>query len=333
VDGYYRRGDPLGAGGDFTTAPEISQMFGELIGLWCVEGWRAAGAPAPFALVELGPGRGTLMADALRAARVDPRFGASAALHLVETSRPLRERQRATLAAASPAWHDDLDAVPDLPVVLVANEFLDALPVRQFARTSAGWRERCVGLDGDGGFAFVLADAPPPASALPAIAGEPALGAIVERRPAAEMIAAAIGRRVAARGGCALLIDYGHGGGVGDTLQALAGGRRSMPLESPGTADLTAHVDFAAVAAAARATGAAAWGPATQCHLLRALGIETRAERLAAARPDRRAEIGAALHRLIAVGEMGTLFRALAITRADAPAPAGFADRSDSGER
>ena len=323
--GYYRRRDPLGAGGDFTTAPEISQMFGEMIGLWCVDGWHADATPAPFALVELGPGRGTLLADALRAARVDPAFGASAAIHLVETSQPLRARQRAALATTPATWHETIDTLPDLATIVVANEFFDALPVRQFMREAGAWRERCVGLDDDA-FVFVAAPTTAPAAALPAMREALAPGTIVERRPAAEAIVAAIARRIVARGGRALLIDYGHGGGAGDTLQALRDGRPASPLEAPGEADLTAHVDFAALAVAARESGAEAWGPLPQGRFLRALGIERRAEILAAARPDRRATIGAALHRLIGAAEMGTLFKALAITRADAPAPAGFAD-------
>ncbi|WP_374447857.1 class I SAM-dependent methyltransferase [Stella sp.] len=321
-DGYYRRGDPLGRSGDFVTAPEVSQMFGELIGLWCVEGWLAAGSPSPIRLVELGPGRGTLMADALRATARVPGFHAALRLHLVESSPGLRRRQAALLAAAGPQWHERLEDVPADPLWLVANEFLDALPVHQLVRTADGWAERAVTLAPDGGFAFAdILPAPPdlvPDRDLPP-------GTVVERRPAAEALAAAIARRIAAAGGRALLVDYGYDAGAGDTLQAVGRHGRVPVLEAPGTVDLSAHVAFADIAAAVRAAGAAAWGPVPQGRFLRSLGIAERAERLAAARPDARATLAAALHRLIGAGAMGTLFKVLAITPEGAPPPAGFA--------
>ncbi|MGE0718838.1 MAG: class I SAM-dependent methyltransferase [Alphaproteobacteria bacterium] len=317
--GYYRTADPLGRAGDFVTAPEISQMFGEMLGLWAVDGWRADGAPAPFALVEMGPGRGTMMADMLRAAAVDPDFGAAMSLHLVETSPALRARQAARLGGSRPRWHDDLESLPPVPLILVANELLDALPVHQFVRGPDGWRERGVGLDPEGRLAFVddLPARPPP--------DEAPVGSVVERRPAAAALVAAVAHRILSDGGRALFVDYGYAGGAGDTLQALRGHARVPPLDGPGTADLSAHVDFAALARAAEAAGARAWGPVRQGEFLTALGIVQRAERLAAARPDRRTTIAAALHRLIAAGAMGTLFKAFAVTRPDAPAPAGFA--------
>ncbi|MCC7274264.1 MAG: SAM-dependent methyltransferase [Alphaproteobacteria bacterium] len=321
--GYYRHADPLGRSGDFTTAPEISQMFGELIGLWAADGWSADGAPAPVALVEIGPGRGTMMVDALRAAAVVPAFRDAVRLHLVETSPALRARQRATLAAHRPCWHERFDQVPGGPLILLANELLDALPVHQIVRTRDGWRERGIGLDAAGALAF--ADTlPAPPSLVPVDDGPP--GTVVERRPAADALAAAVARRIIADGGRALLIDYGYAAGRGDTLQAVRGHARVPPLDGPGTADLSAHVDFAALAAAVTAAGARAWGPVPQGAFLRALGIAQRAERLAAARPDARPAIATALHRLIAAGGMGTLFKAFAVTRPDAPAPAGFGE-------
>lgn len=321
-DGYYRQGDPLGRAGDFTTAPEISQMFGELIGLWCAETWLTAGAPAPFRLVELGPGRGTLMADALRATARVPGFQAALRLHLVESSPGLRRRQAAALAAAAPSWHDRLEDVPDGPAWIVANEFLDALPVHQIVRTVDGWAERGVGIDGDGAFVFVDALPAPPAM-VPAVDRPP--GTVVERRPAADAVATVAAERVARAGGRGLFVDYGYAAGDGDTLQAVGRHGRVSVLEAPGTVDLSAHVAFAAVADAARRAGAAAWGPVPQGRFLQALGIAERAERLAAARPDARATLAAALHRLIGAGAMGTLFKVLAITPPDAPAPPGFA--------
>ncbi|BBK44759.1 ATP synthase subunit beta [Allostella vacuolata] len=320
-DGYYRRGDPLGRGGDFVTAPEISQMFGEMIGLWCVDGWLADGAPDPFQLVELGPGRGTLMADALRAAAIRPAFRAALRLHLVESSPGLRARQAALLADARPTWHESVAGLPPGPRCTVANEFLDALPIHQFVHTAHGWRERGVGLDGDGNLAFV--DSLP---APPDLPPDLPIGSMVERRPAAEAIVRDLARAIAACGGRAVLIDYGHGAGHGDTLQAVRGHERVPVLEAPGEADLSAHVAFADLAAAARAGGAAPWGPVPQGRFLQSLGILARAERLAAARPAARATLAAALHRLIGAGAMGTLFKVFAITRHGAPPPAGFTD-------
>jgi len=326
--GYYATRDPLGAAGDFTTAPEISQMFGELIGLWCADAWMRMGAPARVLLVELGPGRGTLMADALRAARGVPAFRAAVGVHLVETSPALRARQAAALADADPAWHDDLSTVPDGPLLLVANEFFDALPVRQFQRTERGWRERRVDADpATGALRLALDPAPSAAEVLipgPVRAGAPA-GSVAEVSPASREIARAVGRRLAAHGGAALVVDYGHDRpGAGDTLQAVKGHAHAGVLDAPGEADLTAHVCFASLADAARAGGAEAHGPVGQGEFLVRLGIRERADALMRARPDRAAEVAAARDRLTAPDAMGTLFRAMALTPAGAPAPAGF---------
>ena len=307
--GYYATRPALGERGDFITAPLVSQMFGELIGLWLVETWRGFGAPPRFLLAEAGPGDGTLMADVLRAARLEPQFGSAAELWLVEPSAPLRALQAERLAGASPRWAASLDELPaHAPLLLVANELLDCLPARQFQRTASGWAERVVGLDDRGELAFglrpaTLSDAPDDAQ----------VGAVIERSPAQEAFAAELAERLVAQGGAALVIDYGRAEpGPGDTLQALKGHRKVCPLAAPGEADLTVHADFPAVLAAARAAGANA-ALLSQGELLRRLGIETRAAALQRARPDRADVIERQLERLIAPDHMGELFKAAAI--------------------
>ncbi len=325
--GYYRTRDPLGAAGDFITAPEVSQMFGELVGLWCAEMWRASGAPDPVLLVELGPGRGTLMADALRAARMAPEFTRALSVNLVETSPVLRERQRETLAGQEAAWRDSIDDVPGGPLLLVANEFFDALPVRQFERTKAGWRERMVGLDGER-FCVALAPGESAAAALipEAVRKAARQGDVAEIRPAVLAVVRTIGERIARFGGAALIVDYGHAApAVGDTLQAVRNHESCDWLVDPGEADLTAHVDFAILARAAREAGAAAHGPVPQGAFLTALGLPVRADRLRReATPAQARDIEAACRRLIDPAEMGTLFKVLALTPTDAPPPPGF---------
>lgn len=294
---YYATRDPLGARGDFTTAPEISQMFGELVGACLADCWARAGRPKGALYVELGPGRGTLAADALRvmrAAGLDPK------VHLVETSPVLREAQGEAVPGAS--WHETLAEVPDGPLLLVANEFLDALPVRQFA----GGVERRLVIAG-GGLAFDRD------------------GDIVETSPARDRIVADIASRLVARDGAALVIDYGHSKSApGDTLQAVRGHRFAPVLDHPGEQDLTAHVDFEAVARAAREAGAAVTPVTTQGQWLERLGIAARARALAATRPDRAAEIDAARNRLCGPDEMGGLFKVVAIHSPGWPGPAGF---------
>ena len=326
--GYYMRGDPIGREGDFITAPEVSQMFGELIGLWCVAGWEQSGRRAKALLVELGPGRGTLMADALRAAAAVPACRAALEVHLVETSPKLRRIQRRTLRGAGVTWHGELHSVPEGPIILVANELFDALPIHQFVRTPGAWRERLVGVDPfSGGFRFVLAPGPTPAAALiPAEAAGAPPGSAAEVSPAAISLAHEIGRRVAGFGGVALVIDYGADrGALGDTLQAVRRHDRHDALDDPGAADLSARVDFAMLARAAAEAGARTFGPVTQREFLLALGIEARAATLKRhATPKQRADIDAALHRLVEPGEMGTLFKAFAIAHREAPVPPGF---------
>ncbi len=312
---YYARRDPLGHAGDFITAPEISQVFGELIGLWCADLALRADA-GDFAWIELGPGRGTLAADALRAMA---KAGLSPAVHFVETSPLLREKQRAAVPGA--LWHDGIDTLPrDRPLIIVANEFFDALPIRQYERGARGWRERLVA---EGRFVLGEADT---ADEIPLALSDAPLGAIVERNPAAEAIAAALAGRIAAQGGALLALDYGYEGPLaGDTLQAMSSHSYAHPLEAPGTRDLTAHVDFAVLAAAARALGARPTPCVTQGAFLTALGIDARADALARANPAQAEAVAAARNRLVAPEAMGRLFKVLAIRHLDWPLPAGFA--------
>jgi NADH dehydrogenase [ubiquinone] 1 alpha subcomplex assembly factor 7 len=327
VHGYYRTRDPLGREGDFITAPEISQIFGELIGLWCIDTWERMGRPDPVLLVELGPGRGTLMADALRAASVRPAFARALRVHLVETSPVLRAAQQKTLGDAV-SWHETLETLPHGPLLAIANEFFDALPVHQFVRTASGWRERMVRLDQSGdGLSFALAERPTKAQRLiPARLAEAPAGTQWEASPSALAIAGQLARRAADDGGAALVVDYGYVlGGSGETLQAVRGHRRHEPLAEPGMADLTTHVDFAALADAAAEAGAVCHGPATQHAFLRALGLERRAAALVAAASAAQAPlVESGARRLIEPGGMGTLFKALAIAHPTLSDLAGF---------
>ena len=372
---YATRPDPFGRAGDFTTAPEISQAFGECLGLWAAVTWGAMGAPDPALLVELGPGRGTLMADALRAVgQVAPGFRAALRVHLVEASPALRAVQARTLASVvatghpptptlprpageggtreaggwgcddaareaggwgcddttreaggwgcdAAAWHDDLTTVPPGPAIILANEFLDALPIRQFIRRGGTWREHFVQA---GGFVEGPAEAPPP---LPADAPE---GAIQEVSEPGHALARTLAARLAAQGGAALFLDYGPAaGGFGDTLQAVALHGRADPLAAPGSVDLTAHVDFAAIAAAARAGGASVHGPLPQGLFLQRLGLMSRAAMLArsaalAGRRDGAGHILSGAERLVAPEGMGRLFKALCLCHPALPPPPGF---------
>ena len=322
--GYYTRRDPLGARGDFITAPEVSQVFGELIGLWCAELWQRMGAPDPVILAELGPGRGTLMRDALRAARVLPGFGRAARLHLIERSPVLRRAQAAALADAAPQWHDVLADLPPGPLLLVANEFLDALPIRQFVRHGDGWHERRVVLAEDGGLAFAIDPSPRADHGIAGALADAPLGSVAETRAPAQALARQLGARLAASGGAALFIDYGHGeSACGDTLQAVRQHYRHDVLSDPGSADLTAHVDFAAFAAAAE--GARVWGPVTQGAFLRALGIAARTDALSArATPDQARLLASGTRRLVDPATMGRLFKVLALSGRATPPLAGF---------
>lgn len=318
--GYYTTRDPLGTRGDFTTAPEISQLFGEMLGLALAQAWIDQGRPAPFTLAELGPGRGTLMADALRVTRDVPGFAQAARVHLVETSAALRAVQAATLAT-TPTWHDSVETLPDAPLFLVANEFFDALPIRQFQRVGDGWAERMVGLDGD---RLALGQSTPaPLAALEHRLADTPEGGIVETRAPAEAIAAEVGARIASRGGAALIGDYGDWRSRGDTLQAVAGHAPADPFAAPGQADLTAHVDFEALALAAAPARCTPLVP--QGVFLERLGITERARSLAKGRNAEEVDAIAAAHRrLTHPDEMGSLFRIMALVPTDAPAFAGL---------
>lgn len=329
VHGYYASKAPLGASGDFITAPEISQMFGELIGLWCATVWRAMGAPKPFVFAELGPGRGTLMADALRAARIVPDFVAAIDLHLVEMSEVLRQSQRAALrdSGVPASSHRGADELPSGPAIIIANEFFDCLPVRQFVSAPDGWHERLVGLDGEGRLCFGLAPDPAPGFEAP---GEP--GQTFEAGLAAARLMGELATRIAGQGGALLVIDYGYDApGRGDTLQAVREHRFADPLRDPGEADLTAHVDFCALARAARAAGAEVYGPVPQGEWLKRLGIYERAAALRkSANEAQRAAIDSALARLAGGAEtpgprdMARLFKGLAVTAPGVGVPPGF---------
>jgi NADH dehydrogenase [ubiquinone] 1 alpha subcomplex assembly factor 7 len=334
--GYYTQRDPFGLAGDFITAPEISQMFGELLGAWCAAVWHSLDRPNPVRLVELGPGRGTLMADALRATRKVEGFHDAIDLHMVETSPVLRARQAEALKVAAariaPAWHDLFDDVPTGPLLLVTNELFDALPIHQFEYRGGRWHERVVTLDPtDNRFVFGLG-APSTTFALATPPPAPRDGTVVEVCPAGISLAAAIGRRVVHDGGAALIIDYGHDGrAFGDSLQAVRRHRKHDILSEPGAADLAAHVDFGALARSARDVGAAVYGPIAQNSLLERLGIHHRAAALARhAKPRQAEDVRAATERLLHLEQMGTLFKAMAIAAPDLPVPPAFDETAAS---
>ena len=326
--GYYVTRSPFGAGGDFITAPEISQMFGEMLGVWMCEAYAAAGEPKNPRLVELGPGRGTLMSDILRVARIAPNFLARIVVDLVETSPTLREQQRQALAGLKTplAWRSALEEIPPGPAFIVANEFFDALPARHFVKTAFGWRERLVGRGPDGALVFGLA---PEADPRLKIAAPP--GSVIEINPTAQMLMGDIAARLASQGGALLVIDYGYTQTtLGESLQAVAHHAYVDPLAAPGEADLTTHVDFAALARAARDKGAKVLGPTTQGRFLAQLGIERRAQTLSRNATDQqRADIASALRRLVGTGDprehMGELFKVMAVTHPDLPDLPGFA--------
>ena len=330
--GYYAAGDPFGARGDFVTAPEVSQMFGELIGLWTISSWIGAGAPEPACLVELGPGRGTLMADMLRAIGgvVDP--GEVFEIHLVETNPSLRAAQAERLSPRKPVWHDDVSSLPDMPWFLVANEFFDALPIRQIRWTDGAWRECLVVANeaGDGLSWGVERSESPLSGLLPARSRDGATeGALAELSLAGGAITNTIARHIVDHGGAALLIDYGsERDALGGSLQAVRDHRRVNPLIDPGLVDLSSHVDFSQIRDACNAGGATFTGPVDQGRFLFDLGIEERAAALKnGASTSQSRDIDGAMRRLIGPTEMGTLFKVAALLPPGAPGPAGFGTR------
>lgn len=327
-ESYYISSEPFGAKGDFITAPEISQVFGELIGLWCVDVWQQLSSPSSFTLVELGPGRGTLMKDALRAARVAGAFVDAASIALVEVSPVLRAVQRETLSEAvvSPAWFGRFEDVPaNGPTIVIANEFFDALPVRQFVRGPRAWSERCVGLANE---QLVFGASPEAIDArlIPATLRDAPPGSIVEIAPARRAVAAVIAERVAATGGAVIAIDYGYEGPQsGDTLQAVRKHAAVPVLSEVGKADLTAHVDFTDLAQGFADGGMRVFGPVAQGAFLNALGAQQRTRalmRVATVEQARLIESGT--RRLTDGDAMGSLFKVIAAVAPPTLNPAGF---------
>jgi SAM-dependent MidA family methyltransferase len=329
--GYYATGSPIGAAGDFITAPEVSQMFGELLGAWAAATWRLMQAPERVRLIELGPGRGTLMADALRAAaRAMPTFWKALCVDLVEINPDLRAEQERVLAGSAVplAWWRRLADVPVGPSIVFANEFLDAMPIEQAVRSREGWHARKVGVGADGTLCFAFDPLPLPEfeHIVPLALHDAPIGSVFEWRDGGAV--AALAARIAQHGGAALIIDYGHRRpALGDTLQAVIAHRRCSPLEAPGQSDLTAHVDFAAVGEVARQGGLRVFGPLTQGDFLRHLGIELRAAALKQhANASQQAEIDAAVARLTGTqrDEMGGLFKVIGLAGCDVDALPGF---------
>jgi SAM-dependent MidA family methyltransferase len=321
--GYYAVGRPIGADGDFITAPEISQMFGELIGFFFVNLWQQMGQPTSFTLLELGPGRGTLMQDALRAAGKADGFEDALHLQLYDSNTLLRAEQEKRLGGYSPYWATEIDAVSDDPLFVVANEFFDALPIKQFVKTDDGWHERLVGMR-DGQRAFGLSPTPIADSAAPAEVHGAFAGEVLELSPAAVETMQRLARKVAVQGGAILALDYGYERTqTGETLQAVKSHAFADPLEAPGEADISAHVNFQVLADAARAAGLATAPFAKQGEWLLKLGLGERAKALARANPSEAGNIARAIERLTSPQQMGTLFKVLC---AHSPGlrPAGF---------
>jgi len=333
--GYYISRDPLGREGDFTTSPDVSQMFGELLGLWVASVWKAMGSPSLLRLIELGPGRGTMMADALRALRVLPPLYQALSIHLVEINPVLREKQKAALSGVRIiAWHNSLDQVPNGPAVILANEYFDVLPIHQAVKRETGWHERTVEIDDGGKLAFGFAAEPMPRFEvlLPPLVRAAPVGAVFEWRSDTEIMK--IATRMRDQGGAALIIDYGHvRSDAGDTFQAIARHSFADPLKNPGQADVTAHVDFQALARAAEDIGARVHGPVPQGEFLTRLGIETRAVTLMAkASHEVSEDISSALKRLTDSGRggMGSMFKVLAVSQPSLTSLAGLGDQEQA---
>lgn len=316
---YYASRDPLGDAGDFVTAPEISQMFGELVGLWFADVWMRAGSPEPVHYVELGPGRGTLARDALRSAK---RFGLEPQVHFVEASPTLKALQVQTVPQAH--WHDDVSSLPaNGPILLVANEFLDALPIRQLVKTEQGWRERMITVH-EGALVGIAGERPMDAAIPPALR-DAELGTLIETCPGAAAVVYELAGRLVEQGGAALFIDYGHDAArTGSTLQAVHAHHKVDAFAQPGEADLTAHVDFATLANVALSRGCRWLGTTGQGAWLRALGIEARAQSLTRSAPHHAEAIVQAMERLVGDEQMGTLFKVMGLAAPNWPHGAGF---------
>ncbi|MEM9472366.1 MAG: class I SAM-dependent methyltransferase [Pseudomonadota bacterium] len=326
--GYYMGRDPFGRAGDFITAPEVSQMFGELIGIWCAAGWQMMDAPAKWNLIELGPGRGTLLADLVRACSVMPGLREGMSVHLVDMSPALKTMQSETLkrVGIEATWHDRLEDVPEAQSLIIANEFFDALPVSQLQKQAGAWHERVIGLaDGDR-LAFGVARDPVAPALVPPWAADAADGDVVELSPARDAVAREIGRRITRDMGAALIIDYGHTrSAVGDTLQAIRKHQFADVLAQPGAADITSHVDFEALSEAVAADGGKPYGPVMQGDFLIRMGLKEREEMLRARADARqRIRLSKGAQRLVSGNQMGQLFKVLAVTHPDMPKPAPF---------
>ena len=335
--GYYMSKDPFGRGGDFITAPEVSQMFGEMLGLWILAAWQSIGSPAPFTLMELGPGRGTLMADAMRAATGFPDFAKACQLHLVEISPVLRSAQADKLkdCGQTPQWHETVRGAEQAsqgPIFMLGNEFLDALPIHQFQLTKNGWRERMVGLAPDmadglpiDNLCYVLSNEDPPPAIDQTLRGRTdEIGAIAEICPTVVGTVKECAHAISTRGGMALFVDYGHGqSAAGETFQAVMDHKPVSTLEHAGEADLTAHVDFEAVARSSLLGGATPFGPLTQGEFLTRIGMPQRAIKLTESNPGHAESIQIALDRLIEGDQMGSLFKVMALS-ANGVTPPGY---------
>lgn len=335
--GYYVSRDPMGREGDFTTAPEVSQMFGELLGLWAASVWKEMGSPPSLRLIELGPGRGTMMADALRAMRVLPPLYQSLSFHLVEINPVLRDKQKSTLSGVrNITWHESMDDIPDGPSIIFANEYFDVLPIHQAVKRETGWHERTIDIDATGNLMFSAAAEPMLRFdvLLPPLVRASPIGAVFEWRPDAEIMK--IATRVRNQNGAALIIDYGHvRSDAGDTFQAIARHSFTDPLKNPGQADVTAHVDFQALARAAEDLGAHIHGPVQQGEFLKRLGIETRALNLMAKSDHEVSEdISGSLKRLVDGGRggMGSMFKVLAVSEPQLTSLAGFSEPVQNAE-
>ena len=328
ASGAYTSRQPIGGAGDFITAPEISQIFGELIGLWSVSVWQSMGAPRAVTVAELGPGHGSLMADALRAWRAVPAFLDVISVALIETSPVMVAAQRSALreARVPVSWYATLDELPDGPLIVLANEFIDALPIRQFIYRDGTWLERLIASDGSGGFCFTEGNRPALGDQASDLPDEAPDGSILEMRPAARTLLYELARRASVAPLAVLIIDYGHDeAGFGDTLQAVRGHRFAATLADPGSADLSAHVDFADLKRRASALGLKPYGPVPQGEFLLKLGLGERRNRLLQrATPAQAEAIASGASRLVDPKQMGILFKALALTGADRPPPPPF---------
>lgn len=328
--GYYMTRDPFGQKGDFITAPEISQTFGELLGLWAAITWQQMGSPKQLHLIELGPGRGTLMSDALRASKAVPGFHEALHVHLVEISPSLKEQQKINLAQTKVklSWHDSFSDIEDGPTVVFANEFFDALPIRQFEKAAKGWAERFIDIEPEGeGLRFVLqSDEAALALMAQSLKGKDEQGALFETCLMAQSIAHGLGMRLKECGGAVLAIDYGYSKPVfGETFQAMKNHKYHPVLDTPGEADLTAHVDFETLGLSFEEGGAKVWGPIEQGTFLDRLGLSQRhAILMSHATPEQRSDLKAAYERLTSSDEMGSLFKVMCATHPDHPTPAAF---------